>query len=189
EIQNVAHAFNRLEEEVTAQRRALARQNEDLEAQVAQRTAEIEASNERLAEIDRTRREFFSRVSHELRTPATVIRGEAEVALRDPHAPADHLREALEHVAANSAFLQRRLDDLLALARAEDGRVTLRREPVRLDRLLNEVVALAEPYTRSSGLTLIGDGLDRPDLVIEGDESWLQQALLVLVDNAAKFAG
>lgn len=189
EIQHVAHAFNRLEEEVTAQRRALARQNEDLEAQVAQRTAEIEASRARLAEIDRTRREFFSKVSHELRTPATVIRGEAEVALRDPDAPPEELREALEHIAANSAFLQRRLNDLLSLARAEDGRITLRREPIRLDRLLNDVVALAEPYTRSSGLKLIGDGLERPDLVIEGDSSWLQQALLVLVDNAAKFAG
>lgn len=188
EIQHLAHAFNRLDAEVTAQRKTLARHAEGLEAEVAERTREIEASRERLAEIDRTRKSFFSKVSHELRTPATVIRGEAEVALRDPNAPAEDLREALEHVAANSAFLQRRLDDLLALARAEDGRIALRREPIRLNRLLSEVVALAEPYTRSSGLVLLDEGLEQPDLVIEGDASWLQQAVLALVDNAAKFA-
>ncbi len=188
EIQNVARAFNRLEEEVTAQREALARHAQTLEAEVAERTAEIEAGRERLAEIDGTRRKFFSKVSHELRTPATVIRGEAEVALRNAEATVDYLKEALEHIAANSAFLQRRLDDLLALARAEDGRIVLRREPIQLNRLLSGVVALAEPYTRSSGLVLTGDGLDGEELVVMGDESWLQQALLVLVDNAAKFA-
>lgn len=188
EIRAVTGAFNRLDEEVAAQRRALARHAEDLEAQVAARTAELEASNARLAEIDRTRRLFFSKVSHELRTPATVIRSEAEVALRRADAPAADLRESLEHVAANSAFLQRRLEDLLALARAEDGRITLKREPIRLDRLLSEVVVLAEPYTRSSGMALIEEGVDRPDLVVVGDASWLQQALLALVDNAAKFA-
>lgn len=188
EIQAVTGAFNRLDEEVAAQRRALARHAEQLEVEVAERTGELEASNARLAEIDRTRRLFFSKVSHELRTPATVIRSEAEVALRKADAPAADLRDSLEHVAANSAFLQRRLDDLLALARAEDGRITLKREPIRLDRLLADVVALAEPYTRSSGMTLIEEGLERDDLIVVGDASWLQQALLALVDNAAKFA-
>ena len=188
EIHHVADAFNRLEGEVSAQRLALSRHNDELEAQVAARTAEIKASNARLAEIDRTRRLFFSKVSHELRTPATVIRSEAEVALRHADAPASLLRDSLEHVAANSAFLQRRLDDLLTLARAEDGRITLRREPVRLGDLLDEVIALAEPYTRSSGMALVDDGFDHPGPTVLGDAAWLQQAVLALIDNAAKFA-
>jgi signal transduction histidine kinase len=188
ELQRVADAFNRLEDELAAQRRALAAHNERLEAEVAERTAELRASNAQLAEIDRTRRLFFSRVGHELRTPATVIRSEAEVALRSRDAPVTDLRESLERVAANSAFLQRRLDDLMALARAEDGRITLRREPVRLDALLADVKALAAPYARSVGMDLVEEGFDQPGLVVEGDKSWLEQALLALVDNAAKFA-
>jgi signal transduction histidine kinase len=190
EVRHVADAFNRLEDELGVQRTVVARHAEHLEAQVAERTADLAASNARLADIDRTRRLFFSKVSHELRTPATVIRAEAEVALRKPDAAAEDLREALEHVVANSAFLQRRLDDLLALARAEDGRIVLQREPVRLRQLLADVAALAEPYTRSSGMRLIGEvgggGVDGPTVI--GDASWLQQALLALVDNAAKFA-
>jgi len=140
--------------------------NRDLEHQVRARTAEI-------AEVDANRRLFFARVGHELRTPATVIRGEAEVALRDPAASAGRLRESLGVVAANSQVLQRRLEDMLALAAAEDGRISIRREPVDLAEVARQAAALAEPYVRANGLRLA---------------AWLQQAILALVDNAAKFA-
>ena len=188
ELRAFAEAFNRMETEIAAQREALSQANVGLEAQVRERTKEIEASREKLAEIDRTRRLFFSKLSHELRTPATVIRGEAEVALRDAKAPASRLREALEHVVANGAFLQRRLEDMLALARAEDGRVALQRDPVDLSAVVRQTVALAEPYIRSSGMILTAELPEAAGPTILGDASWLQQALLALVDNAAKFA-
>jgi len=189
EFEGFARAFTRMDEQIAAQRLALSQANEGLEQQVQARTREIEASHARLAEIDRTRRLFFSKISHELRTPATVIRGEAEVALRDSKAPPERLREALEHVVANGAFLQRRLDDLLALARAEDGRVAMRREAVDLVKLVQDAVDLAEPYARSSGVELVAELPAGVRPVVTGDASWLQQALLALVDNAAKFSG
>ena len=188
EFEQFARAFNRMDAQIAAQRQALSDANAGLEAQVQARTGEIEASRRKLAEVDQTRRLFFSKLSHELRTPATVIRGEAEVALRDAAAPAPRLREALEHVAANGAFLQRRLEDMLALARAEDGRVALQRGPVDLAALARAVVLLAEPYVRSSGMVLEAQVPEGPGPSIEGDASWLQQALLALIDNAAKFA-
>lgn len=188
EFVEFARAFDRMDGQIAAQRRALSEANLGLEVQVEARTREIEASRAKLAEVDQTRRLFVSKLSHELRTPVTVIRGEAEVALRDAAAPAARLREALEHVAANGGFLHRRLEDLLALARAEDGRVALQREPVDLAELARTMVALAEPYVRSSGMVLEAAIPDGPGPVIEGDASWLQQALLALIDNAAKFA-
>lgn len=181
EFRRLAEAFNRMAAQIAGQRRALSEANEDLEQQVAERTR-------RLADVDSARRLFLSRVSHELRTPATVVRGEAEVALRDPGADVARLREALEHVVANGAFLQRRLDDLLALARSEDGRLTLRREPVDLAALGREVATLAESYVRSSEVTLEVDLPPGEGPTVVGDASWLQQALLALLDNAAKFA-
>jgi signal transduction histidine kinase len=188
EFRHFARAFDRMDAQITAQHAALRGANRDLEAKVRERTHEIEASRETLAQVDRTRRLFFSKVSHELRTPVTVIRGEAEVALRDGVASAARLRDALEHVVANGAFLQRRLDDMLALARVEDGRLMLRREPVDLAAVARAVVALAEPYVRSCGMALRADIPDRSGLTITGDASWLAQALLALIDNAAKFA-
>jgi signal transduction histidine kinase len=178
-----------MDEQIAAQRAALSDANRDLEAQVEERTREIEAGREKLAEIDRTRRLFYSRIGHELRTPATVIRGEAEIALRDAGASADRLREALEHVAANGSFLQRRLEDMLALARAEDGRIALLKEPVDLGDVIRRTTLLAEPYVRSSGAGMVTDNSARKSAIILGDASWLQQGLLALVDNAAKFSG
>lgn len=172
---------------IAAQRQALSAANLSLESQVAERTREIEASRQRLAETDRSRRLFVSKLSHELRTPATVILGEAEVALRDTAAPPERLREALEHIVANGAFLQRRLQDLLALARAEDGRILLQRRPVDIVEVVRAAADLAAPYLSSSGLSLAAD-LPDGGLTIDGDPSWLQQALLAIIDNAAKFA-
>ncbi len=77
---------------------------------------------------------------------------------------------------------------MLALARAEDGRLSLQRAPLDLADLVREVAALAEPYVRSSGMTLACDLPGRAGPEIEGDASWLKQALLALIDNAAKFA-
>lgn len=188
EISKVGAAFDRLLAEVTAQRLVLSGANEMLEAKVAERTREAEASSARLTEIDRTRRLFFSKVGHELRTPTTIIRGEAEVALRNREATAVELREALEHIAANSAFLQRRLGDLVTLAQAEDGRISLTRERLDLAELLGRVVAMAEPYMRSTGMTLAAEGLEPSGRMVLGDDSWLQQALLAVIDNAAKHA-
>lgn len=189
EYEQLAGAFNHMDEEIAAQRTALSEANRGLEAQVAERTREIEAGRQKLAEIDRTRRLFYSQIGHELRTPVTVMRGEAEIALRDPDASAARLREALEHAAANSSFLQRRLEDMLALARAEDGRIALLKEPVDLGEVVRKTSVLAEPYIRSSGARLVTDISGRNGPVILGDASWLQQGLLALVDNAAKFSG
>lgn len=188
EFRRLAAAFGRMNDQIAAQRATLQAINTDLERQVLERTAEIEAGREALAEIDRNRRLFFSKLGHELRTPATIIRGEAEVALRDPDASAARLREALAEVAANSQFLQRRLEDMLALARAEDGRVVLSRAPVDLSEVMRQAVAMAEPYVRASGLEVAARIEDDAGPGIEGDASWLLQAVLALVDNAAKFA-
>ena len=189
EFQHLAGAFNHMDDEIAAQREALSEANRSLEAQVSERTHEIDSSRQKLAEIDRTRRLFYSQIGHELRTPATVMRGEAEIALRDANASAPRLREALEHVAANGSFLQRRLEDLLALARAEDGKIALLREPVDLGEVVRRTTLLAEPYVRSSGAHIEADIVERKGMMILGDASWLQQGLLALVDNAAKFSG
>ena len=152
------------------------------------RTAALEASNQRLAEIDRTRRLFFSKVSHELRTPVTVMRGEADVALRNERADAASLREALMHISANGGFLHRRLDDLLGLARSEDGRIVLDPAPIDLIDVVHTAAQKAMPFARSSEVDLrvtIETGV----VPVIGDAGWLGQSLLAIIDNGVKFAG
>lgn len=180
-------AIVRADREIVRQRTALADANRHLETQVAERTSTLAQQNERLAAIDATRRLFFSQVGHELRTPVTVMRGEAEVVLRDSSAGAERLREALHHTVAAGAVLGRRIDDLLAVARAEDGRLAISRTPLDFARVIRDVATVARPYAMSADVELAIDAPDGP-LPIEGDASWLQQALLALIDNAVRHA-
>ncbi|CAN5367676.1 hypothetical protein BH09PSE3_BH09PSE3_14790 [soil metagenome] len=181
DFDDLTHAFVQMAGQISTHRDALAGANAGLEAQVAARTAS-------LAAIDANRRLFFAQVSHELRTPITVIMGETEVALRDATAPVGRLREALGHVVANGQFVQRRLEDLLSLASAEDGRLMLHRERVDIGAVVQRAAAQASPYARSSGIAIATICPDDP-MSVMGDESWLQQGLLALIDNAVKHAG
>ncbi|WP_052134286.1 sensor histidine kinase [Sphingomonas sp. 37zxx] len=156
-----------------------------IERQVAERTESIEASNEALREIDARRRLFFAKVGHELRTPVTVMRGEAEVALRHGVNVAS-LRDALAQVRDNADFLDRRIEDLLGIARAENGALVLQHEPIDLAALVSESGAVAEAFARANGIVL-SVGAPGP-VPVHGDRQWLRQAMLTVIDNAVKFS-
>jgi signal transduction histidine kinase len=152
---------------------------------VSQRTEELEDANAALREIDARRRLFFSKVSHELRTPVTVIRGEAELALRQ-RGDVSALRGAMQHLLDSSIFLQRRLDDLLALARAEDGALAITLDRVDLAAILREVATTAGSFAEMSEVRLsLANALPRS--IVMGDGERLAQALLAIIDNAVKF--
>ena len=158
----------------------LVRRNRSLEAMVQARTA-------RLEEVDRSRRLFFAKASHELRTPVTAMRGEAEVALLDPNAPAQGLRQSLSHIHASAAFLGHRLDELLGLASADDGKLQLERKSLELGQVVGEAVAEAGPFARSVEVAIAQTAHDSR-LILHGDARWLRQALLTVIDNGLKFS-
>lgn len=187
DVAELGGQFNDMAQRLADQHAALQASHDMLEHTVAERTRELEAKTGQLEQIDRTRRLFFAKLGHELRTPVTVLRGEAEVALRDRHADVDSLREALLHIVANGDALHRRLEDLLALARSEDGRIALDRQCIDLARCARRAAAQATAFAASNGVKLVFD--DAPQQAYcHGDESWLRQALLALIDNAVKFS-
>ncbi len=159
---------------------AFANANRRLARLVAIRTKALE-------EVDRSRRLFFAKCSHELRTPITVMRGEAEVALSDPAANVSSLRESLRHVVANAAFLGRRVDDLLALSKADDGRLHLSHAPTSLADVLGSVTRTSEPFARSADVSIDLTG-DEARPLCSADPHWLGQAFAAIIDNAVKFS-
>ena len=187
EIADLARHCNDMAIRIAEQQAHLTRANEALEDTVRERTRQLEESSERLRAIDASRRLFFGKISHELRTPVTVLGGEAEVALRSRDASIEGYRTALEHILATSGYLRRRLNDLIGLARSEDGRVQIERERMSLRDGLREAATVAEAYARSSNVHLVTDaGSDAAWIV--GDTSWIRQAILALIDNAVKFS-
>jgi signal transduction histidine kinase len=183
----VANRFNKMAGQLENQQNLLRSANERLESAVIERTKELEDTNSRLRQIDETRRKFFSNVSHELRTPVTVLLGEAEVSLRSTRATLEDMKKAMGRIVANGGFLRRRLNDLLNLARSDDGEIKLDLKEAVLNEIVEEAVANAEAYARANDVELVFS-TPSDDLVAKLDESWFRQGILVLIDNAVKFS-
>lgn len=183
----VANRFNKMAGQLENQQNLLRSANERLEQAVTQRTKELEDSNSRLKQIDETRRKFFSNVSHELRTPVTVLLGEAEVTLRSTKATLSDMKEAMGRIVANGGYLRRRLNDLLNLARSDDGEIKLDMKPAVINEIVDDAVSTARAYAKANDVELSFLST-KEDLIANIDESWFRQSVLVLIDNAVKFS-
>jgi two-component system OmpR family sensor kinase len=121
-------------------------------------------------------RSFVADASHELRTPLALLKAELDVALRRPRSSAE-LEQALRSAADETDRLVRLAEDLLVLARSDQGRLALRVEAVPASTLLATV---ADRFGESVQVSA-PDGLE-----VVGDEARLEQALGNLVDNALR---
>jgi heavy metal sensor kinase len=126
-------------------------------------------------------RRFVADASHELRTPLALIKTELELALRRSRST-EELEAAIRGAAEDTERLSRIADDLLLLARAEQGRVPLRSEPVDVVDVLETVAGRFRSRADSARRDLSVAAGD--PVVISADRSLLEQALGNIVDNA-----
>jgi heavy metal sensor kinase len=135
------------------------------------------------ATLERERR-FVDDASHELRTPLALHKTELEVALR--HATsADELRAAIGSAIEEVDRLIGLAEDLLVVARAQEGGLELRRERVAADRLLGSVATRFEARAAEAGRRIeIADS--KPPTAIDVDRIRVEQALTNVVDNALR---
>ena len=142
-----------------------------------------QAAVAQLAEASRAKTDFIADASHELRTPLTVLRGNAEIglAMQDDCAHGEILAEIVDE----AARMSRLVDDLLFLARSDASSVPLALERVPADQLIDRVVGRAEILVRERGASLVADVAG--DGALNADPHRIEQAVLILVDNAAKY--
>jgi two-component system OmpR family sensor kinase len=126
-------------------------------------------------------RRFVADASHELRTPLALLRTELELALRRPRTYHEQ-RAALESAAEETERLTRLAEDLLLIARSDQGALPIRREHVVVSELLETV---AERFAARAGTSerRIRVACD-PGLVVDADPVRLEQALGNLIENA-----
>jgi heavy metal sensor kinase len=129
-------------------------------------------------------RRFTADASHELRTPLSVIRMEAEVALREPLAASDY-QQLLGSILEECERLARLTDQLLALSRQDAGAQKSAREPVQLVALLNDVTDTMRPLAEAKGVDINCALKSRPQVF--GDEERLREVFYNLLDNAIKY--
>nr|WP_168514807.1 HAMP domain-containing sensor histidine kinase [Streptomyces sp. S1D4-11]QIZ00324.1 HAMP domain-containing histidine kinase [Streptomyces sp. S1D4-11] len=144
---------------------------------------------ERRERMEAQRKAMVSDIAHELRTPLTNIRGWLEVT-RDGIVDPDP--ELLASLHEEAVLLQRVIDDLQDLAAADAGTLTLHREAVRADELLEQVAAAHRVGAESAGIGL-RTGTDETSEPTGNGTPWLdadpvrmRQALGNLVSNAIR---
>lgn len=140
----------------------------------------------RLQEAFERERAFVSDASHELRTPLAILKAELELALRGGQSIAE-LEAALASAAEETDRLVQLAEDLLVIARSDQGKLPIRRESVDAAHLLKDVRRRFERRGRDAAATL---GIDAPaGLMLDADPLMLEQAVGNLVDNALRHGG
>ena len=145
------------------------------------------AVNSMLARLDesiRAQREFAGNVAHELRTPLAGIRAQADYALA--HTDPKVWREQLQGIVLGEARASHMVEQLLAMALADEARAGLKLEPVALNELAREVLLRFLAKADAAGVDLGGEGLDERAVVC-GHAALLEGILGNLLDNALRY--
>ena len=124
-----------------------------------------------VAEAWEGQRRFVADASHELKTPLAVILANTEILMKDEAIPADS-RRWVESTASEASHMKSLVNDLLQLARADEGAA----------QIAPEFDAVAFEH----GCTI--DASIEPDVNIKGDRAWIERLVRILIDNACKYA-
>ncbi len=137
-----------------------------------------DATAVKLEQRDLQLRQFVADASHELRTPIAAISAYAELFDRGAAGNAEDLSRVMTGISAESARMQRLVDDLLTLARLDEG-ITPRSAPVELVGLCSEVVATARTVGPTYPITFVA----QTPVEVLGDEAQLHRVLENLLAN------
>ncbi|MEG0936454.1 MAG: sensor histidine kinase KdpD [Comamonas sp.] len=133
-------------------------------------------------EGERMRNTLLSAVSHDLRTPLTSILGAAQTAL--PHAPPGLLADMLGQIHNQAQSLQQLVDNLLAMARLQQGGVHLQRDWIPVDELVGSALAqMRERLAQHPVRTALPADLP----LLQVDALLMERVLVNLLDNAVKY--
>jgi heavy metal sensor kinase len=143
----------------------------------------LNATFDRLEGAFERQARFTADASHELRTPLAVLRSQAQLALSRPRSSEDY-RKAIEECLGAAERMTALVEGLLTLARADAGKLDLRRESVDLKRVTADTIAQLRPLADGLGIILEAK-LGTAE--VRGDPDRLGQVVSNLVTNALRY--
>jgi signal transduction histidine kinase len=149
-------------------------------------TARLAAQVASLEQADRMRRDLYASISHDLRTPLTAVRGYLDTLVRgDSQLTPDRRRAFISIALRHCERLGRLVDQVFALARLDATVVRLRREPVALTELAQDVVSKFQGLAEAARVRLQFD-VDTGAPAVLADIGMLETVLQNLLDNALR---
>lgn len=153
--------------------------------EVGRLAATLNAMLDRIQSGVEQQQAFISNASHELRTPLAIMRAEIEVSLVAADLSED-ARQVLESAREETDRMSSIVNDLLLLAKMDEGALTMAEDPLDLAQLADRVRTPMTPLAQRRGIEF---ELDAPDPVwVTGDAERLREVVRNLVDNAIKYS-
>ncbi len=132
-------------------------------------------------------RQFVADASHELKTPLTVILANIGILLSHRESTIEQQLKWVEYTGTEATRMKQLVDDLLFLAKSDARRMPPPQTPVDLSNIAWSSLLPYESVAFEQGVTL--NSSIAPNLFILGDSGRLQQLIVILLDNACKYAG
>ncbi|WP_305149901.1 sensor histidine kinase [uncultured Muribaculum sp.] len=141
------------------------------------------AARERAAEADKLKMAFLANMSHEIRTPLNAIVGFSNLLAKT--VDADKKQRFINIINKNNQILLKLIGDVLDMAKVESNTLDFNFRPTDLNHLIQEVDSTMR--IKLSNDVMLNYVLGAPDCIIDTDPDRLNQVLMNLLNNAAKF--
>ena len=146
------------------------------------------AAQEAAQAASRAKSSFLARMSHEIRTPLNAIIGMAEIA-KTSVGNTDKIISSVDQIIVSSRHLLSLINDVLDMSKIESGNLELFNRPFCLREALEEALTILSPRCAEKNITF-ENTVDRlPGIIVIGDKLRLNQVVINLLSNAAKFTG
>jgi signal transduction histidine kinase/CheY-like chemotaxis protein len=156
-----------------------------MELEMLRRASELQDANAQLLAANAAKNEFLSRMSHELRTPLNAICGFSELlTIAGPNEDPQELAGIILRAGKHLTLL---IDEVLEISKIEEGQITISLEPVAIEPLLDEVLALVAPLAARFDVIVHPPRTRVGSRYAYADSQRLKQVLINLVSNAIKY--
>lgn len=146
---------------------------------------------EQIARLNKMKSEFVSVASHQLRTPLSAIRWETELLLckikKNKSSMDSKQRQSIENINLLSGKMTRLINDLLDVARIDQGRLILKRMPINLVAIIEDVAKSARVMAQERSIEISLDSGKKIPLV-QGDPEKLRMVADNLLSNSIKYS-
>jgi heavy metal sensor kinase len=178
------HSMIKTVNQITADQLSLRIDIPDTKDEIKQLADTFNGMLQKLDDTFTAQRQFIQDISHELKTPLTIMRGEIELALKQPR-PMKEYETLLQSNLEEVGRIQKVIGDLLLLARFDSGVVHLKPGVIDLAALVKNVFDSLINLAKQKNVSLAFS--TDPDCDVNGDGPYLQRVFLNLIENAIKY--